>query len=217
MAILVAPVVAQLSMLLEPEGMLVGLAVKELIVGLLGGWLAGFTVTVSVDVAEPAAFVAVSVYAVVAVGLMLVEPLASVDVNVPGVMATLAAPVTDQLRELLVPELMLMGAAVKDAICGMEFFAVGVLAELPEPQPARPAQEMRARTSAQSSSADEPRPRRLSLFLQNELGKSMRNPPLPLALVDRNSLGNTGLICLLAISTESGPWSTIVTKVSTGI
>ena len=57
MAMLVAPVVVQLSMLLEPEGMLLGLAVKELIVGML----AAFTVTVSVDVADPAAFVAVRV------------------------------------------------------------------------------------------------------------------------------------------------------------
>jgi len=57
MAILVAPVVVQLSVLLEPEVMLAGLAVKELIVGLL----APFTVTVSVDMAEPAALVAVSV------------------------------------------------------------------------------------------------------------------------------------------------------------
>ena len=57
MAILVAPDVVQLSMLLEPEVTLTGLAVKELMTGLLGG----FTVTVSVDVAEPAALVAVSV------------------------------------------------------------------------------------------------------------------------------------------------------------
>jgi hypothetical protein len=58
MAILVAPVVAQLNVLLEPEVIPVGLAVKELIVGLL---LPAFTVMVSVDVAEPAALVAVSV------------------------------------------------------------------------------------------------------------------------------------------------------------
>jgi hypothetical protein len=57
MAILVAPVVAQLSVLLEPEVIVVGLAVKELITGLL----AVFTVTVTVDVAEPAALVAVRV------------------------------------------------------------------------------------------------------------------------------------------------------------
>jgi hypothetical protein len=56
-AILVAPVVAQLSVLLEPELILVGLAVKALIVGALGV----FTVTVCVDVTEPAASVAVSV------------------------------------------------------------------------------------------------------------------------------------------------------------
>ena len=57
MAILVAAVVAQLSVLLEPEVILVGRAVKVLMVGLL----AAFTVTVRVDVVEPAALVAVRV------------------------------------------------------------------------------------------------------------------------------------------------------------
>ena len=56
-AILVAPLVAQLNVLLDPEVILEGLAVKELIVG----FPVVFTVTVSVDVAEPAALVAVSV------------------------------------------------------------------------------------------------------------------------------------------------------------
>ena len=55
MAMLVAPVVAQVSVL-EPEVMLVGLAVKELIVGPLGV----LTVTVTVAVVDPAGFVAVS-------------------------------------------------------------------------------------------------------------------------------------------------------------
>jgi hypothetical protein len=58
MAILVAPVVAQLSVLLEPEVILAGLALNELIVGLPP---AALTVTVSVDVVAPAALVAVSV------------------------------------------------------------------------------------------------------------------------------------------------------------
>jgi len=57
MAILAAPLVVQLSVLLEPESMLAGLAVKELIVGLL----TPFTVMVSVDVVEPAVLVAASV------------------------------------------------------------------------------------------------------------------------------------------------------------
>jgi len=57
MAMVVAPVVAQFNVLLDPEVMLVGMAVKELIVGLL----AALTVTVRVDVAEPAEFVTVSV------------------------------------------------------------------------------------------------------------------------------------------------------------
>ena len=57
MAILAAPLVDQLSVLLEPELILVGLAVKELIVGSLPA----FTVTVCVEVTEPAVLVAVSV------------------------------------------------------------------------------------------------------------------------------------------------------------
>ena len=57
MAMLVAPVVAQLSVLLEPAVMPVGLAVKEPITGLP----VVFTAMVSVDVVEPAALVAVSV------------------------------------------------------------------------------------------------------------------------------------------------------------
>jgi hypothetical protein len=59
MAMLVAPLVAQFSMLLEPELMLVGLAVKELMVGLLGAL--GVRVTVAVAVVEPEVLVAVSV------------------------------------------------------------------------------------------------------------------------------------------------------------
>jgi hypothetical protein len=57
MATLVAPVVTQLSVLLDPELILAGLAATELIVGLL----AAVIVTVAVEVTEPAALVAVSV------------------------------------------------------------------------------------------------------------------------------------------------------------
>jgi hypothetical protein len=53
----VAPDVVQLRVLLEPASMLVGLAVKELIVGLVGA----VTVTVTVEVVEPATSVAVRV------------------------------------------------------------------------------------------------------------------------------------------------------------
>ena len=59
MAMLVAPAADQLSVLLEPEAMLVGLAVNELMVGPLG--VLAVTVTVAVDVVEPVALVAVSV------------------------------------------------------------------------------------------------------------------------------------------------------------
>lgn len=58
MARLVAPLVVQLSVLLEPELMVVGLAVNELMVGLLGG--VAVTVTIAVAVEVPAELVAVS-------------------------------------------------------------------------------------------------------------------------------------------------------------
>jgi len=57
MAIDVAPVVAQLRVLLEPDVMLEGLAANEVIVGLL----VELTVTVSVEVVEPEELVAVRV------------------------------------------------------------------------------------------------------------------------------------------------------------
>ena len=63
---------------------------------------------------------------VIAVGLTLVEPLAAVDVNVPGVMAMLVAPLVAQLNVLLPPGLMLAGVAPKDVIEGA--------AVVPEPE-----------------------------------------------------------------------------------
>jgi hypothetical protein len=56
---------------------------------------------------------------VVTVGLTLVEPVADVDVNVPGVMAILVAPLVDQLNVLLEPEVMVVALAVKEPIVGL--------------------------------------------------------------------------------------------------
>ncbi|MGB7281756.1 MAG: hypothetical protein WBE13_05790 [Candidatus Acidiferrum sp.] len=49
----------------------------------------------------------------------MVEPVAVVEVNVPGVMLMLVAPAVTQLRVLLVPELMLVGLAVNDVMVGL--------------------------------------------------------------------------------------------------
>jgi hypothetical protein len=110
----VAPDVVQLSVLMPPRVMLVGLAVNELIVGRLGS----VTVNVSVAVAEPVVFVAVSVYVVVAVGLRTTDPLAEVDANVPGVMATLVAPDVAQLRVVVEPFKIDAGLAENELIVG---------------------------------------------------------------------------------------------------
>jgi hypothetical protein len=131
---LVAPVVDQLRVELAPEVMLAGLAVKELITGLP---VVAFTVTVAVAVVEPALSVAVRVYVVVAVGLTLVEPVANVEVNVPGAMAMLVAPVVDQFRVALAPALTAVGFAANEAIVGTVPFVVDEL-EAP-PQPVSPA------------------------------------------------------------------------------
>ena len=80
---------------------------------------------------------------VVAVGLTLVVPLADVDVNVPGVIATLLAPAVAQLSVLLAPELKLPGFAAKEVIVGSEIFSRD---ELDEPQFTRPTQANRIGT-----------------------------------------------------------------------
>jgi hypothetical protein len=71
---------------------------------------------------------------VVAVGLTLVEPLADVDVNVPGVMAIVVAPLVVQLSVLLEPGLILVGLAVKELIVGLlAVFTVTVCVDVTAP------------------------------------------------------------------------------------
>lgn len=107
---------------------------------------------------------------VVAAGVMLLEPLDAVDVNVPGVMAILVAPADAQLSVTVVPEFMLAGAAAKEVIVGADPFpGDGFVA----PQPASPAQAIRIRTSARTSSPEESRSGEPCRFPQN---KSMRDP-----------------------------------------
>jgi hypothetical protein len=65
-----------------------------------------------------------------------VEPLAEVEVKVPGVMAMLAAPVVAQLRVLLEPELMVVGLAVNEVMVGLpddEVVTVTVVVAVAEP------------------------------------------------------------------------------------
>jgi hypothetical protein len=63
---------------------------------------------------------------VVTVGLTLIEPLADAEVNVPGVMAILVAPVVAQLSVLLKPEVMLAGLAAKLMMVGVAGVTVTV-------------------------------------------------------------------------------------------
>ena len=106
---------------------------------------------------------------VVAVGLTLVEPLAEVDVNVPGVMAILVAPLVAQLSILLEPEFMLSGSAENEVIVGAEPFPGGGIDEIAELQPASPAQANRMRMCALRSRPKDLRSGELGLLLQEEL------------------------------------------------
>ena len=145
---LVAPEVAQLSELAPPGAMVEGLAVNELIDGTLVPVPVPVTVTVAVAVAEPAAFLAVSVYVVVADGLKDVEPVAEVDAKLPGVMVTLVAPEVAQLSVVLVPAMMLAGRAEKDAMVGAAVCVTGPV-DAPFPQPTGPPQVERSKANPQ--------------------------------------------------------------------
>lgn len=71
----------------------------------------------------------------VAVGLTFVEPLAEFEVNVPGVMLRLDAPVVVQLSVLLAPAVMLAGLAVNELTTGFVVpeFTVTVTEDVVEP------------------------------------------------------------------------------------
>jgi len=104
------------------------------VVAIANGPPAAVTVTFAVAVVEPDALVAVSVYVVVAVGLTLVDPVADAEVNVPGVIARLFAPVVTQFSVLLEREVIVLGLAVKELITGLlAVFTVTVSVDVVEP------------------------------------------------------------------------------------
>ena len=82
---------------------------------------------------------------VVAVGLMLVVPLAEADVNPPGEIEMEVAPLVAQLRVLLAPELILVGLAVNELIDGTEPF--------PEEDEVVPAQAARPKQTTATSAS----------------------------------------------------------------
>ena len=134
---------------------------------------------------------------------MLVEPLADVDANVPGVMAILVAPAAAQLSLLLAPELMLVGFAANEVIVGTEPFPDGEPAEL-VPQLASPIQADRMTIRAQPCGTEVLSPRELSLFPQNEFVEFMPGPFVA-AGYTHSSLANS-VYCPRCFRCSS-PWS----------
>jgi len=71
---------------------------------------------------------------VVVPGLTLVEPLAEFEVNVPGLITMLVAPLVAQVNVLLEPALTLVGLAAKELMAGLPVaFTVRVRDDLVEP------------------------------------------------------------------------------------
>jgi hypothetical protein len=101
---------------------------------------------------------------------MLVVPLAEVDVNVPGVMLTLVAPLVAQVRVLLAPELMVVGLAVKDATVGAEPFPDE---EFDTPQPMSPMMPDRRGMSTRRREARNEKPELCRPFSLLHLGSAL--------------------------------------------
>ena len=99
-------------------------------------------------------------------GLTLVEPLKPVEENVPGVTATLVAPLVDQLRVLLEPEFMPSGLAANELIIGAD--PVRLAGETAELQPTSKAQTKRKKTNTLRSSPKDLSSGELSRLLQEE-------------------------------------------------
>jgi hypothetical protein len=140
------------------------------------------TVTFAEAVVEPEAFVAVRVYVVVAVGLTVVEPLAEVDVNVPGVIAMLVAPFVAQVNVLLTPEFMLVGLAVNEVTVGADAVPEPpVPVPVPEcetvPQLVNATHANRMDITARKAMAEPLRRREKSPLWEKELAQRKQIPP----------------------------------------
>jgi hypothetical protein len=76
---------------------------------------------------------------VVAVGLTLVEPLAADELNEPGAIEMVVAPLVAQCKVLVVPALTLVGFAANDEMEGMDDPEGGFEVVDALPHPANPA------------------------------------------------------------------------------
>jgi len=147
---------------------------------------------------------------------MFVEPLADADVNVPGVMEMLVAPVAAQFRALLAPAFMLAGEAVKEAMVGADPLPGPVPVPAPEDdlevvpavQPTNPiqtpTQTNRVKVSANLCRAKWLRSETRSSVPQYELGVAICSP---FAGDGYKSLTGGDSGCLLIAGTDSGRWS----------
>jgi hypothetical protein len=126
---------------------------------------------------------------VVSVGLTLVEPLADLGLNVPDVMAILAAPVVSH-RLLLAPEFVLVGSAVEELIVRAEPGPENEFDGATELQSAGPTQANRINAIAQRFSPEAWSQRELIPILQDVPAESMRSP---LVVIDDSILANANI------------------------
>jgi hypothetical protein len=120
---------------------------------------------------------------VVVVGLTLVDPVAEVELNGPGEIAIVVAPLVVQFSVLLVPVVTLVGLAAKDVIEGAVPVPVGFDVVEALPQPDKPTYASKISPSRAQKSRRERLGRALKLLPRKELERHTVNPPLPLILV----------------------------------
>jgi hypothetical protein len=113
----------------------------------------------------------------VEVGVTLVEPLAELDVKLPGAMAIVVAPLADQFSVLLMPELRLVGLAVNEAMEGFVPLGPDDPVDAP-PQPSNAAQSNRTNSSAERLAVENRDPK-CSLFPRREFTTSIACPFKP--------------------------------------
>ncbi|MGA2097436.1 MAG: hypothetical protein ABSH39_14130 [Candidatus Acidiferrum sp.] len=90
---------------------------------------------------------------VVEVGLTLLEPLADVEVKLPGEMEIVLAPAVDQLSVTFVPEVMVVRLAVKELMVGAELGPGFPAPDIPA-QPVMPRQARRKRQGKKELGAE---------------------------------------------------------------
>jgi hypothetical protein len=141
---------------------------------------------------------------VVVVGLTLVDPVATVELNVPGEIEIVVAPLVIQFSVLLVPVVTLVGLAAKDVIEGAAPVPLVFVVVEAVPQPDKRTHASKISANRAQKSPRERLGRALKLLPRKQLESHTVHP----STVADSSLVIADLSWLLVGGTESDYWLT---------